>query len=348
MNRRLTAIIAAVTVAFGGGAAIVASSAAQHSGASTVTWYQCVNAKGAIESKNGGTHIPICAHPSDTILQWQVNVGTLPPTTTTPTTVAPTTAATVPPTTQPARTLPPPPSWWTPDNEHSLAWWDQQNGTVGVHAGINVYDTDWSVTTPTQVAAFHVSDAKAVCQVNAGAFEPGRPDANQFPASALGSPVFPAPPGLQWLDIRNATIRGIEVARIETCKQKGFDAVDFTDVDGYANPTGFPLTGIDQQIYNAFLADTAHANGLAAGLNEDRAQIGTLQPSFDFGVAEEAQFLGQAGDFASFTGADKPVFDVEFVGAPGVYCPQDAFDRIDGLHANVALSGVGYFNCPPW
>ena len=352
MNRRLTAVLATLAIA-GSGLGIAISSAASHGGAATTTWYQCINNGGKIEAKNGGTTIPTCAHATDTILQWQVNVGTLPPTTTTPPTAPPPTVApiTVPPTTPPTIHLPPPvilPSWWTPTADHSMPWWDQQTGVVALQPQVKVYDEDWSSTTPVQVASQHVSDAKSVCQIDAGAWEPARPDAGQFPAGAIGLPDPFGGPGAKWLDVRDATIRGIEEARIEHCKQSGFDAVDFTNVDGFANISGFPLTSSDQLIYNTFLADTAHKNGLAAGLNEDRSQIAALQPSFDFGVAEEAQFLGQAGDFAGFTNVDKAVFDVEFVGSPALYCPQDAFDHINGLRGDFALDGIGYFNCPAW
>jgi hypothetical protein len=229
-----------------------------------------------------------------------------------------------------------------------LNFWNQQNGTVTVHPGVQVYITDWAATTPTQHASFHVSGAKSVCQINGGQFEPGRPDAVQFPAGAVGNSTFPlGPPGSKWLDIRNQTIRDIMIARIETCAQRGGDAADFTGLDGYANVSGFPLTSSDQLAYNAFLAATAHANGLSAGLDEDRAQIGALNTTFDFGTAIQAQFLGQAGDFLGFTEIGRAVFDTEFFGGL-TFCPADAFDHISGISANLALDGTGVAACPSW
>ena len=36
----------------------------------------------------------------------------------------------------------------------------------------------------------------------------------------------------------------------QMCARKGFDAVEFDNVDGYQNATGFPLSGADQFRYN--------------------------------------------------------------------------------------------------
>lgn len=345
--RRLTLLFTALAVAIGG--ILFAMTGPFQGGAGTTQWYQCVNNAGHIESRLGGTVKPTCAHATDHILTWHVLDSLLPPDpTTTPPTIPPTVPPTVPPTTPPTVHAPPPPSWWTPGNAHSIQWWPQFTGVLAIQPGIQLYDTDWSTTTPTQVAAEHVAGAKAICQIDAGQWEPGRPDANQFPAGAIGNSTFPLGPlGSKWLDIRNQTIRNIITARIETCAQKGFDGIDVLGVDGYANVSGFALTAADQVIFNTYVADTAHANGLAAGLNEDRAQINVLQPSFDFGVATEAQFLGQAGDFAAFTNAGKPVFDAEFTGGL-TFCPQDAFMHISGMHANVFFNGAGYNSCPVW
>ena len=94
-------------------------------------------------------------------------------------------------------------------------------------------------------------------------------------------------------------VRAIMASRIQMCKSKGFVAVDADNVDGYENPTGatqsnllgllltnylptenqmtgFPLTSSDQLSYNTFLAQTAHALGLAAGLKNDIDQITDL------------------------------------------------------------------------
>ncbi len=76
-------------------------------------------------------------------------------------------------------------------------------------------------------------------------------------------------------------------ARIDMCKSKGFDGIDPDNIDGYANDTGLPLTAQDQLNYNIFLAATAHARGLAAGLKNDTGQVTTLVKYFDWELNEE-------------------------------------------------------------
>jgi hypothetical protein len=74
--------------------------------------------------------------------------------------------------------------------------------------------------------------------------------------------------------------------RIAMCKSKGFVAVDPDNVDGYTNPNGVGLTAADQLSYNTFLANEAHAQGMAIGLKNDLDQLTQLTPYFDFFVNE--------------------------------------------------------------
>jgi hypothetical protein len=41
-------------------------------------------------------------------------------------------------------------------------------------------------------------------------------------------------------------------ARVEMCRSKGFNAVDFDNVDAYTNDTGFHLTAAEQRAYDIF------------------------------------------------------------------------------------------------
>jgi Glycoside-hydrolase family GH114 len=70
-------------------------------------------------------------------------------------------------------------------------------------------------------------------------------------------------------------------ARLSMCAAKRFDAVEFDNVDGYLNHTGFPLTAHQQLRYDVFLANTAHARGPSALLKNDLDQVGRLMPYFD-------------------------------------------------------------------
>ena len=73
-------------------------------------------------------------------------------------------------------------------------------------------------------------------------------------------------------------------ARMDLCRDKGFDAVEADNVDGYANRTGFPLTAADQLRFNRFLAAAAHARGLSIGLKNDLDQVADARARLRLGA----------------------------------------------------------------
>lgn len=75
--------------------------------------------------------------------------------------------------------------------------------------------------------------------------------------------------------------------RMQRCKDKGFEALDPDNVDGYANDNGMGLTPEQQITYNKWLAQTGHDLGLAVGLKNDLDQLGDLVNDFDFFVNEQ-------------------------------------------------------------
>ena len=84
----------------------------------------------------------------------------------------------------------------------------------------------------------HAKNIHAVCYVSLGTYEDWRPDADSFPSSVLGSGN--GWPGEKWLDIRQISkLSPIMTARFQMCKDKGFDAVEPDNIDGYSNCTGF-------------------------------------------------------------------------------------------------------------
>ena len=132
----------------------------------------------------------------------------------------------------------------------------------------------------------HARLAHAVCYVDAGTWENWRPDAARYPKQLLGKGN--GWPGERWLDIRaTKVLLPLIDARVAKCAKAGFDAVDFDNVDGYANTTGFPLTGAAQLTFNKAIAGLAHKRGMSVGLKNDLDQLGALRTSFDFAVNEQ-------------------------------------------------------------
>ena len=74
-----------------------------------------------------------------------------------------------------------------------------------------------------------------MCYISAGTWENWRPDAKRFPAVVKGKPDG-GWPGERWLDIRRLDIlRPLMRERIQRCARKGFDGVEFDNVDAYTN-----------------------------------------------------------------------------------------------------------------
>ena len=123
----------------------------------------------------------------------------------------------------------------------------------------------------------------------------------------------------------------------EQCKNKGFDAVEWDNVDGYANASGFPLTYQDQLVYNRMLADLAHQAGLSVGLKNDLDQVTDLVNTFDFAVNEQCNQYSECGMLTPFIQAGKPVFQVEYKLTTASFCPADLLAKFSGIKKQLAL-----------
>jgi len=171
------------------------------------------------------------------------------------------------------------------------------------------------------VNAIHAAGGKAICYVDAGTWENWRADANQFPASVQGAKN--GWPGERWLDIRQTSILlPIMEARVQKCRTAGFDGVEWDNVDGYSNRSGFPLTANDQLVYDASLANLAHTYGLTVAMKNDVEQVPNLASYFDYAINEQCQQYNECGGYTtSFINAGKAVFQVEYKGKQSTYCP---------------------------
>jgi hypothetical protein len=202
----------------------------------------------------------------------------------------------------------------------------------------DMYDIDGFDNTAATVASIHSAGRKAVCYIDAGTWENWRPDASQFPASVKGRNN--GWPGEKWLDIRQISILGpIMQNRLNMCKTKGFDAVEFDNVDGYTNNTGFPLTADDQLTYNTFLANAAHSTGLSVALKNDVDQVNDLLPYFDFTINEQCFEYQECNTLIPFITANKAVFNVEYDLATSQFCPQ-----ANAMNFNSIKKGINLYN----
>ena len=179
------------------------------------------------------------------------------------------------------------------------SWQWQLTGKLDLTVDAEVFALDAFDTTIEEVRLLRERDRRVMCYVRVGVYEPDRPDATRYPLSAIGRPAgrpgarsvdshadpdadpgtdpdagtgtdagadpgADPPPGERWLDIRQwSALEPILADRFRLCRGKGFQAVLPDDMDGYAHPSGFPLTFDDQLTFNRRIAELARRTGLS-------------------------------------------------------------------------------------
>jgi hypothetical protein len=191
------------------------------------------------------------------------------------------------------------------------------------------------------VNAVHAAGGHAICYVSAGTWENWRVDASQFPASVQGSKN--GWPGERWLDIRNTgVLLPIMDARAAKCAQAGFDGIEWDNVDGYSNRTGFPLTANDQLNYDESLANIAHKYGMTVALKNDVEQVPTLAAFFDYAVNEQCEQYRECGNYTtSFIANGKATFQVEYKLSTSKFCP-----AANSANRNAILKDFDLYDTP--
>ena len=166
-------------------------------------------------------------------------------------------------------------------------------------------------TLPARLQELRSRGVAAVCYVMAGAWESWRPDAGQFPQPVIGQRTE-GRADQRWLDIRQASLRPILERRADLCRDRGFDGILFGGLDGYARNSGFDLTAEQQLAFNRWLAEVAHARGLAAGIINDLDQAAELANAFDFLIADTCIDQGNCAAVQPFLASNKPVFLLDY------------------------------------
>ena len=223
----------------------------------------------------------------------------------------PTVRSVTPPTVPPSFNEP---AYWTP--APGASWqWQLSEVPVDLTIEADVYDLDLFDTDPTTIAALHGRGVHVICYISAGSWEDWRPDAGAFPPEVVGK-EYEGWPGESWLDIRRIDLLApIMSARMGLCREKGFDAVEPDNIDGYANDTGFPISAGDQLRYNLWLAGEAHSLGLSIGLKNDPEQVADLVSAFDWALVEDCYDQEWCDELAPFLQAGKAVFAAEYIDA---------------------------------
>jgi hypothetical protein len=232
--------------------------------------------------------------------------------------------------------------WWTPPRQ--LTWYWQLQGTVANDEPVAAYDIDGFENSAAEVATLHSQGKHVICYIDVGTAEDFRPDYSQFPRAVLGRSN--GWPGERWLDIRQlGVLEPIMTARFQMCREKGFDAVEPDNIEGYANKSGFPLTAAEQLTYNEWVAEEVHSLGMAVLQKNDGEQTPELLPYFDGALSEQCNQYSECADFQPYLAVGKPVLNAEYHLAAKRFCVADNAAGMMGARYNLALNGKRFEPC---
>lgn len=242
------------------------------------------------------------------------------------------------------------------------AWHIQLTTPVDMNEAAPIYDIDGYENSASVVSQLKAKGKYLVCYIDLGSIENYRPDYADFPRSALSN-ANPEWPDEQWLNIlrlddvgpTGKTPRQLLQARIDMCKDKGFDAIDPDMIEVYAasgvtfTPASRKITYADQITFNRWIADEAHARGMAVGLKGDIEQAKDLAPYFDFSVNEECHAYSECAELAGFTAAGKPVLNIEYAGTDSKFltktCPAAKSEGFYSVKKKMSLN-AWKLECP--
>ncbi len=171
---------------------------------------------------------------------------------------------------------------------------------------IDLFDNDAET-----ISALKSAGTKVICYFSAGSWEDWRNDWTNPATGDVGNNLD-GWKGEKWANLRSITVREVMARRIALAQEKGCDAVDPDNIDGYNNKNGLGLTSDDSVDFVQFLAGEAHARNLAISLKNSLEIIDTLTDAVDFAVNEQCHQYKECDAYEDFVGAGKAVFHVEY------------------------------------
>ncbi len=173
----------------------------------------------------------------------------------------------------------------------------------------DVIDVDLFDTPKKEVEKY---DGEVFAYISVGSYETNRPDTADFPKDAIGSKLE------NWekeraVDITDERIIEIMKKRIALAKEKGFDGVEFDNVNVYENEgkfsSGFNLNSKKAIEYFQLLSNYAMSKGLKVMLKNCIYIWEDLEGYYDYVLVENA-FMWE--EQKELDGCKKPIFWVEY------------------------------------
>ncbi|RDW91530.1 hypothetical protein BP5796_02695 [Coleophoma crateriformis] len=205
-------------------------------------------------------------------------------------------------------------TWWKPTA--GMTWQIEISHELkDMSVDASAYDIDMFDTPATIINTLHSQRRYVICYFSAGTWENWRTDANSFAAADKGHKVG-SWVGELWLNTSSPSVRNIMLKRLDLAKSKHCDAVDPDNTDAYDNTNGLGLTQQDSIDFVTFLANAAHARGMAVGLKNSGSIVSDRIVSLvDFAVNEQCVHYKECQHWTPFISANKPVLNIEYPSA---------------------------------
>ena len=204
------------------------------------------------------------------------------------------------------------------------------------------------------VAGFQAAGARVWCYISAGTIEDWRPDYDDYLAAdaalaAAGAEpllgqAYDDWPGEVWLNPRALdTLIPLVEARLAMCADKGFDMVEFDNLDGYDNETGFAISRDEAVAFARALAEAADRHGLLPILKNTPDLVDDLVDWYAGYLMEDCVLNGTCESGWPFAVANKPVMNAEF---PEVYPDHGLEFDLDAVCRAGEANDVGMLIAP--
>lgn len=189
--------------------------------------------------------------------------------------------------------------------------------------GTNASETNWKKysfkfvtvdmegTNKDTINKLHDNGKFVICYISAGTYEDWRSDTDSFKESVKGNNLSDWE-GEKWVDIRDESVLDIMKNRIKIAKDKKCDGIDFDNIDGYTNDTGFSITKDDQINFDIALAEYAHNLNLKTSLKNNLLLLNDLSSYYDFAVNEQCNQYNECDLYNDWLNSDKLVFNIEY------------------------------------
>jgi hypothetical protein len=109
-----------------------------------------------------------------------------------------------------------------------------KGGASKLDSTVPVYDLDLFENDKSTFSAMQKAGKRIICYFSAGSWENWRDDKNDFPKKDLGK-TMDGWPNEKWVNISSPAVRAIMAKRIKVAADKGCDAIDPDNMDGYVS-----------------------------------------------------------------------------------------------------------------